>query len=46
MLTSKLASTLENSDVINAGVSGNNTSDTVFRIEKEVMDRRSDCGQG
>lgn len=42
MLTSKLASTLENNDVINAGVSGDNTSDAVFRIEKDVMELNPD----
>ncbi|SET37637.1 Lysophospholipase L1 [Salinibacillus kushneri] len=37
MLTTKLSSELENFDIINAGVSGDNTCDALTRIEKDVI---------
>lgn len=37
MLTSKLSSVLENFEVINAGVSGDNTCDALLRIENDVI---------
>jgi isoamyl acetate esterase len=37
MLTTKLAKQLDRFKIINAGVSGNNTSDALIRIEKDVI---------
>lgn len=37
LLTSKLSSVLENFEVINAGVSGDNTCDALLRIENDVI---------
>lgn len=42
MLTSKLSSILENFEVINAGVSGDNTFDALFRIENDVIKHNPD----
>ncbi|MGQ4668694.1 SGNH/GDSL hydrolase family protein [Metabacillus halosaccharovorans] len=37
ILTSKLASKLENFELINAGVAGNNTYDALLRIDNDVL---------
>lgn len=37
MLTTKLDSQLENVEIINAGVPGNNTCDAISRIEQDVI---------
>lgn len=42
MLTSKLSSILENFEVINAGVSGDNTFDALSRIENDVIKHTPD----
>lgn len=42
MLTSKLASILENVEIMNAGVSGDNTCDALSRIEKDVIKHNPD----
>ncbi|QDP41578.1 SGNH/GDSL hydrolase family protein [Radiobacillus deserti] len=42
MLTTKLAEQLDNFEVINAGVSGNNTVDAISRIENDVMKHKPD----
>lgn len=42
MLTSKLSSILGNFEVINAGVSGDNTFDALSRIENDVIKHNPD----
>lgn len=42
MLTTKLAEQLDGFEVINAGVSGNNTIDALTRIEKDVIKNNPD----